>query len=52
MISVAALCLAMNTTPTFMASLSNLAGGLVCEEAGVVPIDPDLLLEEALREGL
>lgn len=51
-ISVAALCLALNTSPTFLASLSNLAGGLVCEEAGVVPIDPDLLLEEALREGL
>jgi rfaE bifunctional protein kinase chain/domain len=51
-ISVAALCLALNTSPTFLASLANLAGGLVCEESGVVPINPDLLLEEALREGL
>lgn len=51
-ISVAALCLALNTSPTLLASLANLAGGLVCEEAGVVPIDPELLLKEAVEEGL
>lgn len=51
-ISVAALCLALNTSPTTMASLANLAGGLVCEEAGVVPIDPKLLEMEAVKEGL
>lgn len=51
-ISVAALCLALKTSPTLMASLANLAGGLVCEEAGVVPIDPELLLKEAVEAGL
>ena len=46
-ISVAALCLAKETSPNFMAALANLAGGLVCEKVGVVPIDPEQLLEEA-----
>lgn len=32
-----------------MARLSNLAGGLVCEEVGVVPIDKRQLVEEAER---
>jgi bifunctional ADP-heptose synthase (sugar kinase/adenylyltransferase) len=30
-----------------VASLANLAGGLVCEEVGVVPIDINRLAEEA-----
>lgn len=47
-ISVAALCLALDLHPVLTAALSNLAGGLVCEQIGVVPIDKDLLLEEAL----
>lgn len=51
-ISVAALCLALNTSETLLASLANLAGGLVCEQAGVVPISPELLLEEGMKEGL
>lgn len=46
-ISVAALCLAQNTNSAFLAALANLAGGLVCERVGVVPIDRDLLLKEA-----
>ena len=46
-ISVAALCLARKTSPKFMAALANLAGGLVCEKVGVVPIDPEQLLREA-----
>lgn len=46
-ISVATLCLALNTPPKFIASLSNLAGGIVCEKVGVVPIDKDQLIEEA-----
>jgi rfaE bifunctional protein kinase chain/domain len=45
-ISVASLCLALNTTNTQLAALSNLAGGLVCEEVGVVPINKQKLLEE------
>jgi rfaE bifunctional protein kinase chain/domain len=46
-ISVAALCLAMKTDPAFLAALANLAGGLVCERVGVVPVDRDQLLKEA-----
>lgn len=46
-ISVAAVCLAMQFPPRVMAELSNLAGGIVCEYVGVVPIDPARLIEEA-----
>jgi rfaE bifunctional protein kinase chain/domain len=47
-ISVAALCLACGTDPVLMASLANLAGGLVCEKPGVVPIDKNQLLAESI----
>ena len=46
-ISVASLCLAVKTSAEFMATLANLAGGLVCEKVGVVPVDKQLLFEEA-----
>ncbi len=49
-ISVAALCLATDTDPIFLASLSNLAGGLVCEQSGVVPVDKFRLMAEAYTE--
>lgn len=48
-IAVAALCLAERTSLAMLAALSNLAGGLVCEAVGVVPIDRDHLLSEAER---
>ncbi|MBC7864770.1 MAG: D-glycero-beta-D-manno-heptose-7-phosphate kinase [Bacteroidia bacterium] len=48
-ISVAALCRALDLHPTLTAALSNLAGGLVCEQVGVVPINKEHLLEEALE---
>lgn len=48
-IGVAALCVALKTKPEFMAELSNLAGGLVCEETGVVPINKGQLLQEAIK---
>ncbi len=51
-ISVAALCLARKLPPHFIASLSNLAGGQVCEKVGVVPVDKKQLFIEALRAGL
>lgn len=51
-VSVAALCLAKNCDWNRLAALSNLAGGLVCEETGVVPINADRLLTEAQRIGL
>jgi len=46
-ISVAALCLALKLEPEILANLSNLAGGLVCEKVGVVPIDKDQFFNEA-----
>ena len=48
-ISVAALCRALNLHPVLTAAISNLAGGLVCERVGGVPIDKSLLLQEALK---
>jgi rfaE bifunctional protein kinase chain/domain len=48
-ISVAALCVAAKLNPVLTATLANLAGGLVCEQTGVVPIDKKQLLEEALE---
>lgn len=48
-ISVASLSLAAGTDAVFATKLANLAGGLVCEKVGVVPIDGELLKTEALR---
>lgn len=48
-ISVASLCLALNLPIKSLLELSNLAGGLVCEHAGVVPIDKSTLLDEVIR---
>lgn len=48
-VSIAALCLALNLPPVTIATLSNLAGGLVCEKIGVVPVDKKQLLEEAKK---
>lgn len=48
-ISVAALCRALECNPVFTAALSNLAGGIVCQEIGVVPINKEELLREALE---
>jgi rfaE bifunctional protein kinase chain/domain len=47
-ISVAALCLAAGISSEEIAVLANLAGGLVCEKIGVVPVDKDQLMEEAM----
>lgn len=49
-ISVAALGLALGLDNKMIAGMSNLAGGLVCESVGVVPIDPKLLKAECLAE--
>ncbi len=48
-ISVASLLVALHANPIVTAAISNLAGGLVCEQIGVVPIQKDLLLEESLK---
>ncbi|MBS3914850.1 MAG: D-glycero-beta-D-manno-heptose-7-phosphate kinase [Bacteroidetes bacterium] len=47
-ISVAALCVALKTDHKLLAEISNLAGGLVCEETGVVPINRERLMAEAM----
>ena len=48
-ISVVATCIAAGADTFTAAQLGNLAGGLVCEKVGVVPVDVDLLLKEALK---
>jgi len=48
-VSVAALCLALGIDIRLLAALSNLAGGIVCEQTGVVPIQAELLKAEAER---
>ncbi len=48
-ISVASLALACGLNEVDMAKLSNLAGGLVCENVGVVPVDKERLLKEAMN---
>lgn len=48
-ISIAALCLALDLPVAFTAGLSNLGGGLVCEQVGVVPLNKMDLLGEAQR---
>lgn len=45
-ISIAAMCLSAGIDPAVVAALSNLAGGQVCEYAGVVPVNLDLLKTE------
>ncbi len=47
-IATAALCLAAGLDMFQTAAIANLAGGLVCEHVGVVPIDKKELLKEAL----
>ena len=48
-ISVATLCLAKNLNIEQLASLSNLAGGIVCEEVGVAPVNKERLRKEAVN---
>jgi D-glycero-beta-D-manno-heptose-7-phosphate kinase len=48
-ISVASLCRAMECNDILTAAIANLAGGLVCEQIGVVPVNKEQLLEEALK---
>jgi len=51
-LSIAALCLAMGLSSEFIAAISNLGGGLVCEHLGVVPIDKEELFIEARAKNL
>jgi D-glycero-beta-D-manno-heptose-7-phosphate kinase len=48
-ISVASVCRALDCDDIVTASIANLSGGLVCEQIGVVPVDKERLLQEALQ---
>jgi D-glycero-beta-D-manno-heptose-7-phosphate kinase len=48
-ISVASLCLALKLDMEKTATLANLAGGLVCEKVGVIPVDKEQFFKEANR---
>ncbi len=48
-IATASMVYAITKNPHLMAEVSNIAGGLVCEQVGVVPIDRALLQEETER---
>ncbi|MDF1574464.1 MAG: bifunctional ADP-heptose synthase [Bacteroidales bacterium] len=45
-IALAALCLIAGLPPAEVAAVSNLAGGQVCEKAGVVPVNAEKLMSE------
>ena len=47
-ISIAALCLAANVDFVSLSQFANLAGGLVCEKVGVVPIEKTKLLKNTI----
>jgi rfaE bifunctional protein kinase chain/domain len=51
-VSVAAMCIALGLSPLLVAEISNLAGGLVCEHVGVVPINREQLLKEIQKIGI
>jgi D-glycero-beta-D-manno-heptose-7-phosphate kinase len=44
-ISVASLAMAAHLSPKIMALMSNIAGGLVCENLGVVPVNKNQLMQ-------
>lgn len=48
-VSIAAVCVALQLDPKLIISLSNLGGGLVCQHVGVVPIDKNEFEKEALE---
>lgn len=49
-IAAATLALACKTNSQELCTLANLAGGLVCEEVGVVPIKKEVLLKELMMD--
>jgi rfaE bifunctional protein kinase chain/domain len=48
-VAIAAACVALRLDPKDVAGLSNLGGGLVCQHVGVVPINKEELLAEAIE---
>ncbi len=51
-ISVASLAMAAKLSPKTMALMSNIAGGLVCENLGVVPVDKTKLIQVMKSQNL
>jgi rfaE bifunctional protein kinase chain/domain len=51
-ISIAAVCTALQLPLPLLAELANLGGGLVCEQVGVVPVNKAELYQEALEHKL
>jgi rfaE bifunctional protein kinase chain/domain len=51
-ISIASLCMVAGVPSEVLTELANLGGGIVCEYPGVVPIDTDRLLKEAIENEL
>ena len=49
-VSVASLAMAAGAKPFEYAALANIAGGLVCEKVGVVPVDKEVLIQEAIAK--
>ncbi len=49
-IAVASLCMTTGVDDKTLATISNIAGGLVCGKVGVVPINFDELLEKCLKK--
>ena len=49
-ISVASCCMAAGLPPVLTAQIANIAGGLVCEKVGVVPIDKEALLADVVTK--
>lgn len=49
-ISVSAVCYAGGMSAIQTAAVANLAGGLVCEKSGVVPVPKDQLLKECIEK--
>ena len=49
-ISVASCCMAAGLPPVLMAQIANIAGGLVCEKVGVVPVDKEALLADVVTK--
>ena len=49
MTSIISLCKALGLSLAFTAELANIGGGLVCEHVGVVPINKNKLMEDAIK---
>ena len=49
-IATASLCMAAGLSNRDIACIANMAGGLVCEKTGVVPVNKEKLFEALKRE--